>query len=157
MLAALALLCAALGAQSYRLKALQGEHALYVQEHEAQERERQAEAGRSQAFNAFNKWRTDEEHKAALARARAGSVRVDEDPGSAPGAGLAGGSDEPVVCYDRGKLEGELAGFYERNAARLTAIAVQGEAIAADARACSAWALGLAAWLRGANARQQAP
>jgi hypothetical protein len=53
----------------------------------------------------------------------------------------AGSGDEPVACFDRGALNAELGGVFQRFAARLTGIAGEGESVSAAFAACSEWAV----------------
>jgi len=93
--------------------------------------------------NLRNKERTDEEHIAARKRAATAVVRVD-GPGIKPRETVPPGSgDDPIACFDRRKLNEELAGLLNRHAERLSGIAREGEGVAADFRACKAWALSL--------------
>jgi hypothetical protein len=70
-------------------------------------------------------------------------VRVD-GPGIRPRETVPSQSGpDPIACFDRGKLNQELAGLLERAAERLSGIAREGEGVAADFRACKAWAVGV--------------
>lgn len=52
------------------------------------------------------------------------------------------GSDDPIACFDRGALNGELEGVLQRLAERFSAIAAEGESVSAAFAACSEWAVG---------------
>lgn len=131
----------ALGVQSYRLLGTQDEFKLYKQEQEAQEHERQQEDARRVAFDRFNQRKSDEDYRAALARIPAAGVRVDPVHREAVPAAAPGVSEESTVCFDRGVLNREIAGYFERLAARLSGIAREGEEVAAAYRSCRGWAL----------------
>lgn len=152
----IALLVAAVGVQSYRLLSAEGERDILVVE--KTERERRDAMRDSQ--NAKNRERTDEETTAA--RKRAAVVVVRGDPGGTgikPGQPfVAGGGNSPVACFDRGRLDQELAGWVERHArsistalsavarigdSRFTEVAREGEGVAADYRACRAYTMNL--------------
>ena len=130
----------ALGMQSYRLQGAQGERDLLALE----KTKRQRRDALRDSANAKNKERTDEEHASARRRAATSVVRVD-GPGIKPRETVepAGSGNDPIACFDRGKLNQELAGFLGRHAERLSGIAREGEGVAADFRACKAWALSL--------------
>lgn len=53
----------------------------------------------------------------------------------------AGGGDEAAACFDRGELNRELTGVFQRFAERLSTIASEGEGVAAAFQACAAWAI----------------
>jgi len=129
-----------IGALGWRLAVVTGQRD--VLQTEKTERERR-DAMRD-AANAKNKERTDEEHASARRRAASSVVRVD-GPGIKPRETVqpAGSDDDPIACFDRRKLNEELAGFLGRHAARLSGIAREGEGVAADFRACKAWAVSL--------------
>jgi hypothetical protein len=133
------LLVLALGIQSYRLQGAQGE----VQVLQAEAKARQDRDALRELQNLKNKERTDEEHLAARRRASTSVVRVD-GPGIKPRETVpTNGGPDPIACFDRGKLNQELAGLIERHAERLSGIAREGEGVAADFRACKAWAVGV--------------
>jgi hypothetical protein len=129
-----------LGLLSWRLAVVTGQRNVLVAEAKARE-ERDA---LRELQNLKNKERTDEEHLAARRRAATSVVRVD-GPGIRPRETVqpSGSGNDPIACFDRGKLNEELAGLIERAAERLSGIAREGEGVAADYRACQAWALGL--------------
>lgn len=152
-LALFALLLAALGAQSYRLQGAQGELAVLAEREAAQLRAQQLRA----LHNLRNKERTDEEYAAAQRRAAAVVVRV-EPTGVTSAPTPAVGGDGATVCFDRGRLNEELAGWVERHARRLTAalaaaaqlgnrrftdVARESEGVAAAYRACRSFAVNL--------------
>jgi hypothetical protein len=135
----LGVLVLALGIQSYRLQGAQGEVQVLTVEAKA----RQERDALRELQNLKNKERTDEEYLAARKRALNSVVRVD-GPGIKPRETVPSQSGpDPIACFDRGKLNEELAGLYERLSQRLTGIAREGEGVAADYRACQAWAVGL--------------
>jgi hypothetical protein len=129
----------ALGIQSYRLQGAQGEVRVLVTEAKA----RQERDALRELQNLKNKERTDEEHLAARRRASNSVVRVD-GPGIKPKPTVESSSSgpDPIACFDRGKLNQELAGLIDRAAERLSGIAREGEGLASDYRACKAWAVG---------------
>jgi hypothetical protein len=128
-----------LGLLSWRLAVVTGQRNVLVAEAKARE-ERDA---LRELQNLKNKERTDEEHASARRRASTSVVRVD-GPGIKPRETVPSQSGpDPIACFDRGKLNQELAGLIERAAERLSGIAREGEGVAADYRACQAWALGL--------------
>lgn len=151
-LIAAALLVAALGLQTYRLRDAQAERDVLT----AREQDRMKRDALRAAVNLRNKERTDEELAGALRRASA--VRI--VPGNVAGGvraapELAVGGDGELACFGRGELRAELAGFaqragdrlarlLERDADRLSSVAEQGEQAAAVGRALRAWALSLA-------------
>jgi Tfp pilus assembly protein PilE len=49
--------------------------------------------------------------------------------------------DDPVACFDRGRINVELTGVLQRYAERLGAIALKGENTAEAFAVCQAWAL----------------
>ena len=51
------------------------------------------------------------------------------------------GDDEPIACFDRGRINSELTGVLQRFAERLGAIAGKGESTAEAFAVCQAWAL----------------
>lgn len=53
----------------------------------------------------------------------------------------ASGDDDPVACFDRGALNRELAGVFQRYAAGLSGIALEGEGVSAAFAACQEWVL----------------
>lgn len=121
------------GIQTYRLKGTRDELKAVQVEAATQERERETETAREKAFNEYNKRRTDEDYRAALARAATASVHMPApSPGPVAEAGPSRSGVEPAACFDGGILEQEL-----------TALAREGEALAAAYRACRVWALGL--------------
>lgn len=149
------MLTAIAGVQTYRLQGAQAERdQLALEKVERAKRDAMREA-----TNLRNRERTDEEFAAARGRAalvvvRGNAARVD----AGKPIDVAGGGDGAVACFDRGRLNAELAGWVERHAAglsavltgtaqsgneRFTAIAREGEGVAADYRACRAWALNL--------------
>jgi hypothetical protein len=130
----------ALGIQSYRLQGAQGE----VQVLRVEAKARQERDALRELQNLKNKERTDEEHLAARRRASTSVVRVD-GPGIKPKPTVESstGGPDPIACFDRGKLNQELAGLIERHAERLSGIAREGEGVASDYRACKAWAVGV--------------
>jgi len=129
----------ALGVQSYRLQGALGERDLLALE----KTERQRRDALREAQNLRNNERTDEEHIASRKRAATAVVRVD-GPGIKPRETVpTNGDNDPIACFDRRKLNEELAGFIGRHAERLSGIAREGEGVAADFRACKAWALSL--------------
>jgi hypothetical protein len=136
----LGVLVLALGIQSYRLQGAQGE----VQVLTVEARARQERDALRELQNLKNKERTDEEHAAARKRASNSVVRVD-GPGIKPKPTVESstGGPDPIACFDRGKLNEELAGYLGRHAERLSGIAREGEGVAADFRACRAWAVGV--------------
>lgn len=136
---AFGLVLAAAGVQTYRLQGAQNQIALMEQD---KENARENEKHRQLAL-AANTQRTNNEDRAARARAASSIVRVESTPGTTGTAPVAGGGDQSTVCYDRGKLDKELAGFAERLAERLTRVAKQGEEVAAAYRGCRVWAEGL--------------
>jgi hypothetical protein len=128
-----------LGLLSWRLAVVTGQRNVLVAEAKARE-ERDA---LRELQNLKNKERTDEEHASARRRASTSVVRVD-GPGIKPRETVPSQSGpDPIACFDRGKLNQELAGLIERAAERLSGIAREGEGVAADYRACQAWAVGL--------------
>lgn len=152
----IASLVVAIGVQSYRLHSAQTERDVLALE----KTERARRDAMRDTQNVKNKERTDEETTAARRRAAAVVVRSKPatrvDPGKP--VDVAGGGDESLACFDRGRLNAELAGWVERHAAglseflagiaqlgdqRFTGIAREGEGVAADYRACRAWALNL--------------
>jgi hypothetical protein len=134
------LLVLALGIQSYRLQGAQGE----VQVLQAEAKARQDRDALRELQNLKNKERTDEEYLAARKRRASTSVVRVDGPGIKPRETVPSQSGpDPIACFDRGKLNEELAGLYERLSQRLTGIAREGEGVAADYRACQAWAVGL--------------
>jgi hypothetical protein len=134
------LLVLALGIQSYRLQGAQGEVRVLTVEAKA----RSDRDALRELQNLKNKERTDEEHLAARRRASTSVVRVD-GPGIKPKPTVESstGGPDPIACFDRGKLNEELAGYLGRHAERLSGIAREGEGVAADFRACRAWAVGV--------------
>jgi hypothetical protein len=130
----------AFGLLSWRLAVVTGQRDVLVVEAKARE-ERDA---LRELQNLKNRERTNEEYLAATKRAGNSRVRV-EGPGIRPRETVesAGSGNDPVACFDRRKLNEELAGLYERHAERLTGIAKSGEGVAAAFRACQAWAVGL--------------
>lgn len=145
----------ALGVQTYRLHTAQGERDLLALE----KTERTKRDAMRDASNIRNRERTDEEDAAAHRRAAVVVVRG-KPAGINPGkpVNVATGGDEPIACFDRGRLNAELAGWVERHAGalsaalaataqlgdqRFTGVARTGEGVAADYRACRAWALNL--------------
>jgi hypothetical protein len=135
----LGVLVLALGIQSYRLQGAQGE----VQVLTVEARARQERDALRELQNLKNKERTDEEYLAARKRASNSVVRVD-GPGIKPRETVPSTSGpDPIACFDRGKLNQELAGLIERHAERLSGIAREGEGVASDYRACKAWAVGV--------------
>lgn len=144
------LLCVAIGVQSYRLQGAKAEVAVFE--------ERQAAQIREQAYRELqaikNKERTDAQYELDLRRARAVVVRDSGAPVVAGEPTVTLGGDEPTVCFERGRLERELAGWAgraaaglgqlaARNADRLAGDAQSGEAVAAAFRACQAFVLNL--------------
>lgn len=142
------LLVLAIGVQSYRLQGAKGELAVYAEREAAQKRE--------QAFRELqaikNKERTDAQYADDLRRARAASVRDPGTPIVADKPAIAIGGAESTACFDRGRLEQELAGWAgraavglgelaARNADRSSGVAQSGEAVAAAFRACQAFVL----------------
>jgi hypothetical protein len=128
-----------LGVLSWRLAVVTGQRDVLVVEAKARE-ERDA---LRELQNLKNRERTNEEHASARKRAGASVVRVD-GPGIKPRDTVqpANGGNDPIACFDRRKLNEELANFLGRHAERLSGIAREGEGVAADYRACRAWALG---------------
>lgn len=126
----------AVGVQSYRLQGTQAERDILTLE----KTERARRDAMRDVANMKNKERTDAEYATAKRRAALARVRLD-GPGIRPATELAGGGDERIACFDRGRLNEELAGFVERHAGRLSAVAGEGEGLAAALRACRAWAL----------------
>jgi hypothetical protein len=153
----IAALVVAIGVQSYRLQGTQAERDILVVE----KTERARRDAMRETQNVKNKERTDEETTAA--RGRAAVVVVRGKPagtGIKPGKpiDIAASGDDAIVCFDRRRLNAELAGWLERHVAglnaafsataelgngRFTTIAREGEGVAADYRACRAWALNL--------------
>lgn len=142
------LLVLAIGVQSYRLQGAKGELAVFHEREAAQKRE--------QAFRELqaikNKERTDAQYDADLRRARAAGVRDSGAPVVADKPAVTLGGDEPTVCFERGRLERELAEWAGRAAAGLGAVAGRnaerlggdaqsGEAVSAAYRACQAFVL----------------
>lgn len=128
------LLLALAGVQTYRLQGERAEFQAYRLEREAQDRENAVEQARAREFNIWNKRRTDEEFRAAVARAAAAGVRISPSvqpcPGTAAPAGSSNGAD--AYCGDRGVLLEEL-----------NRIARAGEEVAAAYRSCRVWAVGV--------------
>lgn len=143
------LLVLAIGIQSYRLQGAQGERDILALE----KTERLRRDAMREATNLRNRERTDEEYSAA--RRRASSVVVRHDgPGIRAPQIKAPGGDESTLCFDRGRLAEALAGWVQRDAARLTELlrgvgerstehARAGEEVAAAYRACRAFTLSL--------------
>ena len=128
----------AFGLLSWRLAVVTGQRDVLVVEAKARE-ERDA---LRELQNLKNRERTNEEYLAASRRASNSRVRV-EGPGIRATVEPAGSGDQTIACFDRGKLNQELAGFFERHGERLTGVAKSGEGVAAAFRACQAWAVGL--------------
>ncbi len=145
------LVLGALGVQTYRLQGAKAERDILALE----KVERTKRDAMREAANLKNKERTDEETSAARKRAASVVVRLN-GPGIKPSqpVDVAAGDNDPVACFDRGRLNNELNGWLERTGQRLTdvlqrhagrleGIAREGEGVAADYRACRAWALNL--------------
>lgn len=100
---------------------LAGQVAVYKQ---LEDEARRAAAVRA-LHNLKNKERTDEEYRAARARAGAVVVRVDPSPGVVkPGADpAADGGDDIAGCFDGRGLAEALAGLFQRHADRLNQLA----------------------------------
>jgi hypothetical protein len=129
----------AFGILSWRLAVVTGQRDVLQVEAKA----RQDRDALRELQNLKNKERTDEEHLAARRRASTSVVRVD-GPGIKPRETVpTNGGPDPIACFDRRKLNEELAGLIERHAERLSGIAREGEGVAADFRACKAWAVGV--------------
>jgi hypothetical protein len=128
----------AFGLLSWRLAVVTGQRDVLQVEAKARE-ERDA---LRELQNLKNRERTNEEYAAATKRAVNSRVRV-EGPGIRPRETVAGSGDQTIACFDRGKLNEELAGLYERLSQRLTGIAQSGEGVSAAFRSCQAWAVGL--------------
>src|SRR4051812_28748382 len=97
----IALLLVAIGLQSYRLQGAQAERDILALE----KTERARRDAMRDTQNVKNKERTDEETTAARRRAAAVVVRSKPagiDPGKP--VDVAGGSDESIACFDRGRL-----------------------------------------------------
>jgi hypothetical protein len=150
----IAALFSLVGIQTYRLQGRTAERDRLVLENT----ERARRDAMRDVANAKNKERTDEE--TAAARRRAAVVRVHGEPteGVVAGQGikLAPSGDAATVCFDRGRLDQELAGFVERHAAgldrvaagaarrgdeRFTAVARAGEDLASSYRGCRVYTL----------------
>jgi hypothetical protein len=129
----------AFGLLSWRLAVVTGQRDVLQVEAKA----RQDRDALRELQNLKNKERTDEEHASARRRAASSVVRVD-GPGIKPKPTVESSTsgNDPIACFDRGKLNEELAGYFGRLAERLSGIAREGEGLAADYRACQAWAVG---------------
>lgn len=127
----------ALGIQTFRLQGTQASYALYKQERESQDRERQTEAARQASFDAFNKRKTDEAYRAAVARAGTPGLRKPTAQIAAP----AGSSDR--ICVGRGELNTELSGYAGREHIRFERLLEQSRKLLAAFNACKSWAVGL--------------
>jgi hypothetical protein len=155
-LAALVLIVAALGVQTYRLQGVRAARdALVLEKVERVKRDAMREAQ-----NLKNRERTDEEYAAAIRRAKSAGVLPQSTARiSTEQPELAPGGDSSTLCFDRGTLNDELAGYAQRAAARLTdiiadvsqrdaerlsAINIEGEEVSAAYRACRAYVLNLA-------------
>jgi hypothetical protein len=150
----IALLCAALGVQSYRLQGAQGRIVVFEEREAAQLRDK----ARRDAANFRNKERTDEEDRAA--RKRAGSVVVRAEPSTriAVGTLVPRSRDAAAECISRGDVDRVVADFErehaagldaviaavsQRHAAEATHVARDAEGVAAAYRACRGFTLGL--------------
>lgn len=123
------------GIQTYRLQGAQNQIALMEQD---KENARENEKHRQLALSA-NTRRTNEEDRAARARAASAVVRVEPTPGTTGTAPVTGGGDQSTVCFDRRKFDAALAGLGEQ----LSEVARRSEEVAAAYRGCRAWAEGL--------------
>lgn len=132
---AFAVCLGALGVQSYRLQGVRGTLSVL----QTQVKARDTADAKQALVNQRNKERTDEEYIAA--RRRAALARVSVKPAAEPIVAATGSGDDATACFDRGRLNNELTGFFGRVAERLSAIAESGEEVAAAYRACRAWAL----------------
>lgn len=141
------LLVVAIGVQSYRLQGVQGERDILVLE----KADRIKRDAMREATNLRNKERTDAESAAARKRAAVVVVHAEPAKGIVSGSIPALGSDATAVCFDRGRLDQELAGWVERHATRLdralaaiarsgderfTGVAREGEDLASSYRGC---------------------
>lgn len=142
------------GIQTYRLAVAKGQITVF-EEREAAQRRDQA---RRDASNLRNKERTDENHAAASARARAVVVRPATPRRVTYKAPAPISPDQSASCVTRGELlqtvaevsrrhservDGLLTEFARRDAVRLTELARLGEEVGAAFRACSEYAKGL--------------
>lgn len=90
----------------------------------------------------------EDEHKKRLNRLSADAKRLRDELRANASRSIvpavpdtAGSGDEPVACFDRGLLNTELAGVFQRFAARLSGVAGEGEGVSAAFAACAGWAL----------------
>lgn len=109
-----------------------------------QEERTQAEIARQKSITKG----VEDEHKKRLNRLSADAqhlrdeLRANASRSIVPAVpDTAGSGDEPVACFDRGLLNAELAGVFQRFAARLSGVAGEGEGVSAAFAACAGWAL----------------
>lgn len=151
------LVLGALGVQSYRLQGTQAAYTLYKAEQEAQEKERVTEGARQVAFDKFNKRKTDEAYRAALARIPVNGVRDDKHEQPFAQARTPGGGDEPTYCGTGADINRELSEFSRRHAERLGILASASAKVAAAYEACKSYALGLDALTPQGSPAPRAP
>jgi hypothetical protein len=153
-LALLAMLIAALGVQTYRLKSAQGEIAVFEERELAQKRDQ----ARREATNLRNKERTDENHAADLKRAATVVVRSKPAAIITSQPAFTRSIGQSAECLSRGDVDRVVDSFASQHAARLgsliaevsqrhaagaTHVAREGETLAAGFRACKAFAVDL--------------
>lgn len=91
----------------------------------------------------------DRAHKKNTARIAADNARLRGELRAAASRNIVpavpesagSGDDDPIACFDRGRINSELTGVLQRLAERLSTIAGKGESTAEAFAICQAWAL----------------